>query len=49
MSDENKENFFINFDELNEKIFNLFKSKKKISLDKLEIIIKEVIDDVIKS
>lgn len=47
MSD--KDEIKINFEELNQKIFKIFKDNKKNFSSKLEALIKEVINDVIAS
>jgi len=47
MSIENS--IFIDFEELNQKIFKLFKEKKKSFVSNLESLIKDVINNVIKS
>ena len=43
-----KDEIIINFKELNQQIFKLFKEKKKNFSIKLEALIKDVINDVIE-
>ena len=45
----NKKSILIDFEELNQKVFKLFKEKKKSFVSNLESLIKDVINDVIES